>query len=362
MDQAKRYNNIKLGLNLMGTYLGWFFLYIIVILGVTQIIERWVYSITGATYIAFLFFVFIIGVLELILFFPLTFYTEYILEHKFNLSNHTLKSFFWEKIKAMMVGLVIGIPILILFYYFLKTFGDNWWIPAGIILFFFSIFLGRLAPTLIFPLFYKFIPIEDKQLGDRVRQRCEAAGMRVEGIFQFDLSKTTKKANAAFTGIGKSKRIILGDNLIQHFNSEEIDSILAHELGHFKKRHLWKMMAVGTLSAFLGLFLVSQIYSDWVNYLGFEQITRLAGLPLLGLLLGIYGFVSGPVQNMVSRSYEREADRYSREMLGGNSEPMISALKKLSEQNLADQDPHPVVEFLFHSHPSIKHRISYLKS
>jgi len=360
-NQAKRYNNIKLGLSLSTTFLSWIFLFLIVLLGVTQILEDWVHSITDFSYLAFLLFSFLIGFVDLLLFFPLTFYSGYILEHKYELSNYTLRSFFWEQIKALLVGLVIGVPLLILFYFFLKTFGNSWWIPVGIILFFFSIILGRIAPTLIFPLFYKFIPIEDENLVDLVRKRCENAGMKVEGIFQFDLSKTTKKANAAFTGIGKSKRIILGDNLIQNFTSEEIDAILAHELGHFKKRHLWKMMATGTVFTFAGLYLVSSIYSDWVVSFGFENVTRLAGLPLLGFLLSIYGFAIGPIQNIVSRYHEREADRFSKEMLEGNSKPMISALNKLADQNLADRDPNPIVEFLFHSHPSIKHRIEFLE-
>jgi len=360
MDRAKRYNNIKLGLSLSRSFLGWIFLLLIVLTGATRVVEGWTHSITASSTLALLLFASIFGFLNLILFFPLTFYNGYVLEHRYELSNYTLKSFFWENIKALFVGLVIGVPLLVIFYFFLKTYGNDWWIPVGIFLFFFSVILGRLAPTLILPLFYKFVPVEDERVADLVRKRCESVGMKVEGIFQFDLSKTTKKANAAFTGIGRSKRIILGDNLIHNFTLEEIDAVLAHELGHFKKKHLWKMMAVGTVSTFIGLYLVSLAYSEWVVGLGFGSLTRLAGLPLLGLLMGIYSFVTGPVQNIISRYHERKADQFSREMLEGKSEFMISALRKLAEQNLADRDPNPVVEFLFHSHPSIKHRIEYL--
>lgn len=361
MDRAKRYNNIKLTLSLTGTFLGWAFLFMIVYMGWSYTFESWAYSASSSTYVSLLIFTAIIGIIEWVIFFPLSFYSGYLLEHKYELSNQTLKKYFWENIKGLMVGVVIGVPILVIFYFFLETFKENWWIPVGIFMFVLTIILGRLAPVLIFPLFYKFKIIEDEELASLIKKRCKSVGMKVESIYQFDMSKNTKKANAAFTGIGKSKRVILGDTLIDNFTSEEIDAIIAHELGHFKLNHLWKMMTFGTLLTFLGLWIVSIIYSKWITFFGFSDITRFAALPLLGLIMGIYGFVTGPIQNIASRHHEREADQFSRELLG-NSKQMIAALEKLSEQNLADRDPHPVVEFLFHSHPSIKHRIENLKA
>ncbi|MCH8069529.1 MAG: M48 family metallopeptidase [Candidatus Marinimicrobia bacterium] len=360
MNKAKRYNNTKLALNLTGTFLGWGFLFVIVYMGWSYTFESWAYSVSSSTYISLLIFTAIIGIIEWVIFFPLSFYNGYLLEHKYELSNQTLKKYFWENIKGLMVGIVIGVPILVTFYFFLETFKENWWIPVGIFMFVLTIILGRLAPVLIFPLFYKFKIIEDEELASLIKKRCKSVGMKVEGIYQFNMSKNTKKANAAFTGIGKSKRVILGDTLIDNFISEEIDAILAHELGHFKLNHLWKMMMFGTLLTFLGLWIVSVIYSKWIIFFGFSDITQFAVLPLLGLIMGIYGLVTGPIQNSVSRHHEREADQFSRELLG-NSKQMIAALEKLAEQNLADRDPHPVVEFLFHSHPSIKHRIERLE-
>lgn len=362
MDRAKRYNTIRLVLSLSLTALGWVFLLLIVTTGFSVIVERWAYSIFSSSYLALLIFGAVIGIMTLVLFFPLSFYTGYVLEHRYGLSTQSVTSYLWERIKGILVAVVIGIPLFFVFYFFLNTYENYWWIPVGLFAFFFSVILGKLAPVLIFPLFYRFVPLENEEIADRVRQRCESVGMKVEGVFQFDLSKTTRKANAAFTGIGKSKRILLGDNLVDNFPVEEIDAVVAHELGHFKKKHLWKMMGVAGALTFLGLYIVSVVYSEWSAEMGFESITRLAALPLLGLLLGIYGFVTGPVQNAISRHHERVADHFSREMLGGNEEPLVAALERLADMNLSDRSPHPIVEFLFHSHPSVKHRIGYLKT
>jgi len=361
MDKAKRYNNIRLALDLGGTLLGWLFMFAIVLLGFSSWVEVMAFSVVSSPYLAFLTFAVIIGTVETTLFFPLSFYGGYILEHKYGLSNHTFRSYFWEKFKAFGVGLVIGLPVLLVFYYLLRTFPEIWWLYVGVFMFLVSIVLGRLAPTLIFPLFYKFKPIEDETLAAMIRERCGDAGMKVEGIFQFDMSKTTKKANAAFAGIGRSKRVILGDTLLEEFDHDEIDAVLAHELGHFEMKHLWKMMAVGTVFTFVGLYLVSIAYSFWIEKLGFEDITQLAALPLLTLLFGIYGFMSGPLQNAISRRHERQADRFSVEMRRDSS-AMVRALEKLADQNLADRNPHPVVELLFHSHPSIEKRIAHLRA
>ncbi|MEE9166329.1 MAG: M48 family metallopeptidase [Candidatus Neomarinimicrobiota bacterium] len=361
LKRSKRYNTIKLVAGLGETFLGWLYLLIIVLGGFTATVERWAYSITSNPYLALLVLAAVIGIVELILMIPLSLYIDYILEHKYELSSLTLKSYWWEKSKEVFVAVVIGAPVLIVFYYFLTTV-VHWWIPVGIFAFFFTVLLGRLAPVLIFPLFYKFVPVENEELEALVRNRCESVGMKVQGVFQFDLSKTTRKANAAFTGIGKSKRILLADNLVDNFSPNEIDAVLAHELGHFKGKHLWKMIVLGTLFTFLGLYVVSMVYSGWSARLGYESMGNLAPLPLLILLLGVYGFVTHPVQNSVSRLYERAADSFSKEMLGGNAAPLVEALERLAELNLADRDPHPVVEFLFHSHPSIEHRIGYLQT
>ena len=231
-----------------------------------------------------------------------------------------------------------------------------WWLPVGSVLFFLSVVLARLAPVLIFPLFYTFKPLPDGELRSTILRLCQTVGMSVEGVYVFDMSKNTKKANAAFTGIGKSRRIILGDTLVANFRDDEIETVFAHELGHYKLKHLWTMLAVGTLSSFLGLYLTAKAYELSLPWFGFASLDQLAALPLLALWLGLYSLLASPLSNAISRSHERAADRYAIS-LTHNGEAFVNALHKLARINLADISPHPVVEFLFHSHPSIEKRV-----
>jgi STE24 endopeptidase len=259
----------------------------------------------------------------------------------------------------MLVSIPIVTPLILAFYYCLKTFGQLWWLPVGSLMFVVSVVLARLAPVLIFPLFYKFQPLPEGELRSKILGLCHSVGMSVQGVFVFDMSKNTKKANAAFAGIGKSKRIILGDTLVANFRDDEIEGVFAHELGHYKLRHIMVMMALGTVSSFLGLYGTAQMYETSLGWFGFTSIDQIAALPLLALWLAVYSLVTSPLTNIVSRFHERAADRFAIR-LTGNAEAFGNALRKLAAINLADVSPHPVVEFLFHSHPSIEKRVCAL--
>ncbi|MBI3579596.1 MAG: M48 family metalloprotease, partial [Ignavibacteriales bacterium] len=191
---------------------------------------------------------------------------------------------------------------------------------------------------------------------NKILALCKKVGMSVQGVFVFDMSKNTKKANAAFTGVGKSKRIILGDTLVANFTDDEIETIFAHELGHYKLKHIWVMMIVGTVSSFLGLYLTAVLYQTSLSWFGFSSIEQIAALPLLGLWLGLYSLITSPLSNMLSRAHERAADRFAIRT-SNNKQAFMNALRKLAVVNLADTAPHPLIEFLFHSHPSIEKRI-----
>jgi len=308
-----------------------------------------------------LFFALFVGIAESVITFPISFYTGFFLEHKYDLTDQSLGSYFWEKGKGMLVGAAIGIPILLLFYYFLRTYGNGWWLPTAVLMFVVTVVLSRIAPKIIMPLFYDFDPIDRKDLKTRIKGLADQVGLSIEGIFQFNLSKETKKANAAFTGIGKAKRVIVGDTLLENFTDDEILSVIAHELGHYTKKHLWKLSAVGTAFTFIGLFLVSRIYAYVVSATIYEDITSLAALPIITLFLVVFNFVIGPVQNAISRHFERQADDFS-VTLFRQPEITIQALEKLADQNLADPAPHPVVEFLFYSHPSIPNRVRRIRN
>ena len=353
---AKKYARIKLRLSLFGTVLYFVLSIVLLASGATRIVEGIVRLYIGNDYVVVLAFTAALGLAEMVLTLPLQYYSGFHLEHKYNLSNQTLAAWIWEGLKGLLISIPIVMPLILAFYYCVRNFGSLWWLPVGSLLFFVSVVLARLAPVLIFPLFFKFQPLPDGALKTKILNLCRNVGMSVQGVFVFDMSKNTKKANAAFTGIGKSKRIILGDTLVANFLDEEIESVFAHELGHYKLRHVAIMMALGTISSFLGLYLTAMLYSLSLTWFGFGSLDQVAALPLLALWLGFYSFLAGPLTNVLSRSHEFAADRFA-VRLTGSAEPFGNALKKLATINLADVSPHPVVEFLFHSHPSIEKRL-----
>ncbi|UCH10402.1 MAG: M48 family metallopeptidase [Fidelibacterota bacterium] len=308
-------------------------------------------------YLHFLLFGLVAGLIAQVFSLPLSFTSSYVVEHRYGLSNQSIMAWVGERLKGLLVGGVIGLPMVLVFYACLRIFGAGWWLPVGIVVFLFSVLLGRLAPILIFPLFYKFEPLgDDHPLGARIVELCGSAGMAVTGVYRFNLSKTTKKANAAFTGLGRAKRVLLADTLLDQFPDDEILAVVAHELGHFRLKHIWKGLAFGMILSFLGLFLVARLHAS----LSGGQVAALVTLPLLALLLSVYSFITGPLSNAFSRRHEYEADSYSSAMMNG-SQTLAAGLERLAELNLADRDPHPLVEFLFHSHPSIKNRLAALE-
>ncbi len=360
-SKSKKYNNTKLTLGIIRTILSLLTLIVFVSTGLSE----WTYNIIAQygynDYINLILFTLLTGIASGILFFPLGFYSGYTLEHKYNLSNQTIGKYFKEELKGTLVGGIVGFPILLVFFWVLNYFGEIWWLPFAIFMFVFSVLLAQIAPVVILPLFYKITPIENDSLKDKIVKLGNNAGMNVENIYKFDMSKNTKKANAAFTGFGKTKRIILGDTLLENFTEDEIETVLAHELGHFKRKHIIKNIFIGTASSFLTLYLIALLYSNSVEYFGFSSILEVAALPLLALWGMLIGFIQTPISNIISRKFEYEADEYAiRET--GKREEFIATLDKLTEQNLGDREPHPLVEWYSYSHPSIKKRVEHINS
>lgn len=356
MNQAKKYNNIRLGISIGKGIISFILIIFFVESGLSTTLENYLSGFTGNNYILFLAFVFVTGVASAILFFPVNFYKSFYLEHKYNLSNQTFIKYTLENLKSLAVSLVIGTPVLLFFYYVLNKFGELWWLPFAIGLFILSVVLARIVPIIILPLFYKVTPLEDEDLKERIKKLAVDAGIQVQNVFKFNMSKNTKKANAAFTGLGKSKRILLGDTLLDSYSNDEIETVIAHELGHYKHKHIIKNIIIGTISSFLTLFLIAYLYKTSLPWFGFTNITSIAALPLLSIWGMIIGLIQNPLSNILSRKYEYEADRYAVKSTG-NPAAFTSALEKLTDQNLGDKEPHPFVEWFFYSHPSIKNRV-----
>jgi len=317
-----------------------------------RVAEGWV----PQTYGKLIVFTLLLFLLNGVLTAPVKFYANFIVDHRYGLSNQNFFQWLWEDLKGTLVGLVLTLPLLLVFYYCLHRWPVWWWLPVGTVFFFFSVALAKLAPVLIFPIFYKFSPIENEDLKSHIVSLCDRVGIRVREILSFNLSKTTEKANAALTGLGKTKRIILSDTLLKKFNLGEIEVIFAHELGHTYFGHIRKTLISGFIFTYAGLFLTAWSFRLTLPHLGFTCVDQIEALPLLFLYLLLFGLITTPLQNILSRYYERQADRFALE-LTGNAKDFVEAMNKLSEINLSDPRPNAVVEFLFYSHPSIEKRI-----
>jgi STE24 endopeptidase len=360
VDNAKKYNNIKLAIGIGEGIISFILMLLFVWLGYSLKLENFLSHYISNAYLLFISFLFVIGMIGSILSFPISYYTGFYLEHKYNLSNQTFWKWIWENFKGLLVSLVIGIPILLTFYYILNTFYSLWWLPFAIIMFLISVVLSQLFPILIFPIFYKVTPIEDETLKEKIKTLGQKAGINVENVYKFNMSKNTKKANAAFTGLGKTKRIILGDTLLSNYCIEEIETVIAHELGHYKKKHIVKNIIIGTASSFLTLFIIAFLYQNSLSWFGFESIKQVSALPLLALWSMLIGIIQSPLGNILSRKFEYEADEYA-VIETKNPLAFKNTLEKLTAQNLGDKDPHPFVEWFFYSHPSIKNRINAIQ-
>ena len=360
-SEAKKYNNIKLAIGITEAVISFVLLVLFVWLGYSAKLENLIRRFVENDYLVLGAFVIILGIVSAVLFSPFNYYTDYFLEHKYNLSNQTFGKWIWEGAKGALVGIVIGVPILAAFFFVIREFGILWWLPFGTILFVFSVVLAQIVPILILPLFYKVTPLENESLKEKIVLLFANANLKVSNVFKFNMSKNTKKANAAFTGLGKTKRILLGDTLLESYSEDEIETVIAHELGHYKKKHIIKNLFIGTFSSFLIFFLMAHLHSITLKWFGFNGITQIASFPVLAIWASLIGLIQKPLSNFISRKFEYEADQYA-VVSTKKPEEFVNTLEKLTDQNLGDREPHPFVEWFFYSHPSIKNRIKNIRA
>jgi STE24 endopeptidase len=280
------------------------------------------------------------------------------LERRYQLSTQKLRSWFWDEVKGFLVGLLMGTIVVELLYFTIRQWPQNWWLLAWALFMVLFIVLAQLAPVVLFPIFYKFEPLENEELRRRLVVLSERAGTRVRGVYRWKLSEKTKKANAALTGLGVTRRIILADTLLDSYTDDEIEAVLAHELGHHVHRHILKSIFVQAGITLFGFWAANWAlhYAIDRHLFDFVQISDFADLPLLALVATVLSFLLMPALNAYSRFNERQADRYAFESIASVT-PFISSMNKLADQNLAERTPSKWIEWLFHSHPSISRRL-----
>ena len=355
--EARRYNGIRRWLGIADFVIGFIFL-------VVLLATRWSDSLRDLSYrmgfqnyslSLFMYIVLLLGMSK-VLVFGLDYY-GFRLERRFKLSNQRFSSWLGDEIKGFLVSLVLGSIVIELLYFTIRQWPQNWWLLGWALFMGLFILLAQLAPVVLFPIFYKFEPLEDEELKRRLIMLGQRAGTHVRGVYRWRLSEKSKKANAALTGLGNTRRIILADTLLDNYTADEIEAVLAHELGHHVHRHILKSILIQAGTTFVGFWAANFTLHYAVDHHMFEELSDFANLPLLALVSVVLGFVLMPALNAYSRFNERQADRYAFESIT-TIDPFVSSMNKLAEQNLAERAPSKWVEWFFHSHPSISRRLA----
>ncbi len=360
-DQARAYARLSRRLWLFNTLLSGAYALAWLLFGWGVAVRAWLASLTPALANPWLLapaFVAVFGGAFLLVDLPLSYYGSFVLPHRFGQSTQTLRAWIVDQLKGMLIGLPIGFVLLEALYACLRWAGDLWWLWAAAGMLVFNVLMVNLAPVLIMPLFNKYVPLgeEHHDLAERLLALARKAGTRVQGVYKFDMSRRTKAANAALTGIGNTRRIILGDTLIAEFTPDEVETVLAHELGHHVHRDIVVLIGLGAFATLAGLFIAAQVLKGMVGAFGFAGVSDPAAFPALALVLGVFGIVSMPIENAVSRWREGLADRYALR-LTGKTEAFASAMVRLANQNLGELDPERWVVWMFYSHPPLGERI-----
>ena len=303
-----------------------------------------------------------LSVLTNLLRIPFSLYGTFVIEDRYGFNTKTFRVWVNDLLKSLALSALLGGLLLWLFLTLVIRGGNAWWVWAWILMGAFELLMIWLYPVIIAPLFNKFEPIANNELEVQIRTLMEKAGLRAKGVFRMDASKRSKHTNAYFTGIGKSKRIVLFDTLLEAHTGEEILAVLAHELGHWKKKHVHKQLILAEILSLAGFYVVAKLLNWPLMYqtFGFPEPIPYVGLFLMGALFSPLGYFAQPLASAISRKFEREADDFTLTMIQ-RAEPMVSALKRLAADNLANLNPHPIYAWFYYSHPPLVERIERLK-
>jgi len=358
---SRRYNHIRRWLGIADFALGFVFLVGLLAFGWSAALRDLAYRGSFQHYsLAVFFYVFMLLLIAKTLGAGLDYY-GFRVEHQFQMSNQNLKSWLWDEAKGFLLTLVMATIVTELLYFIVRQFPEYWWLITWATFMVLFIALAQIAPVVLFPIFYKFEPLDNEDLKQRLVKLSERAGTRVRGVYKWNLSEKSKKANAALTGLGSTRRIILADTLLDNYSADEIEAVLAHELGHHVHGHILKSIGVQAGITLFGFWSANAVlhYAIDKQHM-FETLSDFANLPLLVLVSTVLSFLLMPALNAYSRFNERQADRYAFRSIS-NVQPFITSMNKLANQNLAERTPSRWVEWFFHSHPAISKRVEAAK-
>jgi len=335
---------------------------LMLLLGGFSMVDGWAREITGHPILLVIVFFGMLGIASDIINTPFSLYDIFVIEERFGFNRMTPKLYVLDKIKGWLLGAIIGGGILALVVWFYLRTGSLFWLYAWGLAVGFTVFMAMFYSSLIVPLFNKQTPLPEGELRDAIKAFSGKVGFKLVNIFVIDGSKRSTKSNAYFTGLGPKKRIVLYDTLIKDLSTEEIIAVLAHEIGHYKKHHIYMGLLAGFVQTGITLFIFSLLISNpsLSAALGGKEPSFHLGLIAFGILYSPISLLTGLLMNHISRSNEYAADRYVKE--NSNAGALISALKKLSSKNLSNLTPHPAYVFFHYSHPTLLQRVRALRT
>ena len=339
------------------------FLIALILTGSLGKLEALIASLSLGLYTRGVLFFFTISLLFSLFSLPFSLYSQFVIEERFGFNRMTLGLFFLDALKGTIISVILFTPLLYGLFWFMDKAGFLWWIYAFAAFALFQVFMLILYPTVIAPLFNKFSPLEEGSLRDRILELAKKLNFRTKGIFVMDGSKRSKHSNAYFTGLGKTKRVVLFDTLIQTMEEEQLTGVLAHEIGHEKRNHVKKHLALSLAATLIGFWVLSLLlpYAPFFQAFGFSAPSYHAAVVLLGFCAGPFTFLLKPLMALWSRKHEYEADRFAVDATG-TARGLKGALLRLSAKNLSNLTPHPWFSFYHYSHPTLAERMSALES
>jgi len=355
-DKTKKYNAIRNRLALCEPAYAMIVVVAIQVSGLSSWIRETSTGLTGTWYAAVSVYALILGAVFYAGLLPLKFFRSYLIEKSFGLSRYTLLGWAKDEAKGALISGATFCGFAYFLYYTIRAYPDFWWIAITAIWIAFTIMLAQLAPVILLPLFYKFKPLEDQGLRDRLKGLAGRCGVRILDVFSLGLSAKTNKANAALTGIGPTRRVLLGDTLLDNYEPDEIEVVLAHELGHHKLGHIPRSILLGAAGTLLAFYLIKASSATILGSLNIGSISNVSSLPAILFALILFGAISAPIQNAYSRKIEREADLFALKNTGF-VDAFVSCMQKLSSQNLSDPSPGRFIEIMLYSHPPVSKRI-----
>jgi STE24 endopeptidase len=362
LARATEYARAKTGVGIVDGIVSDVVLLAILLSGFLPLVVRWSDRLGLSLIPAGLFFFFVPGLIHFLVELPFSYYQTFVVEEKFGFNKSTRKLWAIDHIKGVLIGAVLFAAIFSLLLLFISWWPRFWWFWGFVLLSAVQLVMAILYPVVLAPLFNKFEPVRDEELAARIREQMEKSGIRVKKILQMDAGIRSRHTNAYFTGIGKTKQIVLFDTLIESHTPEEILAVLAHEAGHYRKKHVPKQLLIFALLS-LAAFYATWIFIQWpllFSTFGFSTPLPYVGLFLAGVFWQKAGFFLRPLYMAVSRRFEREADIFAVDMLGSGA-AMATAMKRLAADNLSNLYPHPFYVWFHYSHPPVAERVALLE-